>query len=48
LVEDDVVGKILILTQADIGLNLTATRTRKLEFLDEMERVVPWGALFGA
>ena len=31
--------------QADLGLNLTTKRTRKREFLDEMERVVPWGAL---
>ncbi len=28
--------------QADLGLNLTAKRTRKREFLGEMERVVPW------
>ncbi len=31
--------------QADLGLNLTTKRTRKREFLDEMNRVVPWGAL---
>ena len=31
--------------QADLGLNLTTKRTRKREFLDEMERVVPWPAL---
>jgi IS5 family transposase len=31
--------------QADLGLNLTTKRTRKREFLDEMERVVPWAAL---
>ena len=31
--------------QGDLGLNLTTKRTRKREFLDEMERVVPWGAL---
>jgi len=31
--------------QADRGLNLTTKRTRKREFLDEMNRVVPWGAL---
>jgi len=31
--------------QADLGLNLTTKRTRKREFLDEMERVVPWKAL---
>ena len=33
--------------QADLGLNLTTKRTRKREFLDEMERVVPWQALVG-
>jgi IS5 family transposase len=31
--------------QADLGLNLTAKRTRKREFLDEMGRVVPWAEL---
>ncbi len=31
--------------QADLGLNLSTKRTRKREFLDEMNRVVPWGAL---
>lgn len=31
--------------QADLGLNLTTKRTRKREFLGEMERVVPWAAL---
>ena len=31
--------------QAGLGLNLTTKRTRKREFLAEMERVVPWGAL---
>lgn len=33
--------------QADLGLNLTTKRTRKREFLAEMERVVPWPALVG-
>ena len=28
--------------QADLGLHLSTRRTRKREFLDEMERVVPW------
>ena len=28
--------------QTDLGLNLTTKRTRKREFLDEMNRVVPW------
>lgn len=27
--------------QANLGLNLTMKRTRKREFLSEMERVVP-------
>ncbi len=31
--------------QTDPGLNLTTKRTRKREFLAEMERVVPWAAL---
>ena len=31
--------------QADLGLILTTKRTRKREFLDEMNRVVPWSAL---
>jgi IS5 family transposase len=31
--------------QIDLGLNLTTKRTRKREFLDKMDRVVPWQAL---
>ncbi len=31
--------------QTDLGLNLTTKRTRKGEFLAQMERVVPWAAL---
>ena len=31
--------------QLGLGLNLSTTRTRKREFLGEMERVVPWAAL---
>ncbi len=31
--------------QLGLGLNLSTKRTRKCEFLDEMERVVPWAAL---
>lgn len=31
--------------QSDLGLNLTNKRTRKREFLDEMNRVVPWADL---
>ena len=33
--------------QQDLGLNLIARRTRKAEFLDEMELVVPWSELLG-
>ena len=28
--------------QTELGLNLTTKRTRKREFLDEMNLVVPW------
>ena len=31
----------------ELGLKLTTKRTRKREFLAEMERVVPWAALVG-
>jgi IS5 family transposase len=31
--------------QIGLGLNLSTKKTRKREFLDEMERVVPWAAL---
>ncbi|WP_321893066.1 IS5 family transposase [Paraburkholderia tropica] len=31
--------------QLDLGLNLSTKRTRKREFLDEMNRVVPWPRL---
>ena len=31
--------------QADLGLNLSTRRTRKREFLDEMNLVVPWAEL---
>ena len=33
--------------QQDLGLNLIVRRTRKAEFLDEMELVVPWSELLG-
>ena len=33
--------------QADLGLDLSGKRTRKRQFLDEMERVVPWCRLIG-
>jgi IS5 family transposase len=31
--------------QLGLGLNLSTKKTRKRDFLDEMDRVVPWGAL---
>jgi IS5 family transposase len=31
--------------QADLGLNLSTKKTRKREFLEEMNRVVPWAEL---
>lgn len=31
--------------QADLGLNLSTKRTRKREFLEQMDRVTPWAAL---
>jgi len=34
-----------IMKQADLGLNLSTKKTRKREFLEEMERVVPWDRL---
>ena len=33
--------------RANPGLDLTTKRTRKREFLDEMNRVIPWGKLVG-
>ena len=33
--------------QSDLGLNLRTKRTRKREFLDEMNRVAPWADLVG-
>ena len=45
LVKAHAAEKIVVMKQADLGLNLTTKRTRKREFLDEMERVVPWQAL---
>lgn len=32
-------------SQLGLGLNLSTKKTRKREFLDEMDRVVPWRAL---
>ena len=31
--------------QAALNLNLSLKKTRKREFLEQMERVVPWAAL---
>ncbi|AVS95988.1 transposase, partial [Paracidovorax avenae] len=31
--------------QYSLGLGMTAKRTRRREFLDEMEKVVPWAEL---
>jgi transposase, IS5 family len=31
--------------QAELGLNLSTKRTRKREFLEQMDRVVPWAAV---
>ena len=36
---------MMSMKQADLGLKLSTKKTRKREFLDEMERVVPWQAL---
>lgn len=36
---------LVVMKQVDLGLSLTTKRTRKREFLDEMNRVVPWAAL---
>ncbi|CAH2801469.1 MAG: Mobile element protein [uncultured Paraburkholderia sp.] len=35
------------MAQLDLGLNLSTKRTHKREFLDEMQRVVPWLKLIG-
>ncbi|SAK95662.1 transposase, IS4 family protein [Caballeronia glebae] len=34
-----------MMTQLDLGLNLSTKRTRKRDFLDEMRRAVPWSRL---
>ena len=38
-------ANICAMKQADLGLNLSTKRTRKHEFLAQMERVVSWSAL---
>ncbi len=35
------------MNQVDLGLNLSTKRTRKREFLEEMQTVVPWAELVG-
>jgi transposase, IS5 family len=37
--------RVTAMEQLGLGLNLSTKRTRKREFLEEMERVVPWGVL---
>jgi IS5 family transposase len=39
------VAKIEAMKQISLGLNLSTKKTRKREFLEEMERVVPWKVL---
>jgi len=36
---------MLPMKQTALGVNLSSKRTRRREFLDEMDRVVPWGEL---
>jgi len=40
-------GEIKQLTLAAVGFNRHAKTTRRAAFLAEMERVVPWSALYG-
>lgn len=47
LIRGESAHRIQAMKQADLGLSLTTKRTRKREFLAEMERVVPWAALVG-
>jgi IS5 family transposase len=37
--------RVEAMNQLALGLNLTTKKTRKREFLEEMDRVVPWAAL---
>ncbi len=37
--------RVTAANQLDLGLNLSTKKTRKREFLDEMNHVVPWPAL---
>jgi transposase, IS5 family len=45
LSETGVSATIADMKQLGLGLNLSTKKTRKREFLEEMERVVPWGVL---
>jgi len=42
---DEPDASIVTMNQADLGLNLSTKRTRKREFLEEMQTVVPWADL---
>ena len=37
--------RVTLPNQLGLGLNLSTKKTRKREFLGEMDRVVPWNAL---
>lgn len=37
--------RVTVMNQLGLGLKLSTMKTRKREFLDEMNRVVPWPAL---
>ena len=43
--EIEVSATITGMKQLGLGLNLSTKKTRKREFLEEMEGVVPWGVL---
>jgi transposase, IS5 family len=45
LSEREAAATIERMKQAELGLNLSTKRTRKREFLAQMDRVVPWAAL---
>lgn len=34
-----------VIRQPGLGLNISTKRTRKREFMDELNEVVPWAAL---
>lgn len=45
--ERDGSGGLLRMKQLGLGFNLSTKKTRKREFLEEMEHVVPWGPSAG-